>query len=184
MSVDNKEMQSKETTPKDEETEIKETIEILKKKLEEQDKLSKEYLDLLQRTQADFRNYKQRIEKETQDIIFLETAKILSEFLSYRDTIIKAIEKEQRTESKLSLEHMLKNYDIILKRQGIEKLNVLDKDFDYNFCDCIFKQETEKESHNKVLEIVEDGFTLNNKLIKPAKVIVGVCKKENGDMNE
>ena len=179
MSTDNL-----ETISKEEETKIKETIETIKQKLDEQDKLSKEYLDLLQRTQAEFRNYKQRVERETQDIIFLEKAKLLSEFLNYRDTITKALEKEQNQEAKDSLSQMLKNYDIILKRQGIEKLDVLDKDFDYNQCDCLLKQEAEKEKDNKVIAIIEDGFTLNKKLIKPAKVIVGIYKKENGDINE
>ena len=176
MSTDNKESISKE-----EETKIKETIETIKQKLEEQDKLSKEYLDLLQRTQAEFRNYKQRVERETQDIIFIEKAKILAEFLNYRDTIVKAIEKEKEEITKKSLEHMLVNYDIILKRQGIEKLEVIGKDFDYNFCDCLLKQECEEDKDNKVIAIIEDGFTLNKRLIKPAKVIVGASKKENGD---
>lgn len=179
MSTDNKESISKE-----EETKIKETIETIKQKLEEQDKLSKEYLDLLQRTQAEFRNYKQRVERETQDIIFIEKAKILAEFLNYRDTIVKAIEKEKEEITKKSLEHMLVNYDIILKRQGIEKLEVIGKDFDYNFCDCLLKQECEEDKDNKVIAIIEDGFTLNKRLIKPAKVIVGIYKKENGDINE
>ena len=176
MSTDNKESISKE-----EETKIKETIETIKQKLEEQDKLSKEYLDLLQRTQAEFRNYKQRVERETQDIVFIEKAKILAEFLNYRDTIVKALEKEKSDDTKKSLEHMLTSYDIILKRQGLEKIEVLDKDFDYNFCDCLLKQETEKDKDNKVITVIEDGFTLNKRLIKPAKVIVGASKKENGD---
>jgi len=76
---------------------------------------------------------------------------------------------------------MLVNYDIILKRQGIEKLEVIGKDFDYNFCDCLLKQECEEDKDNKVIAIIEDGFTLNKRLIKPAKVIVGASKKENGD---
>jgi len=176
MSTDNL-----ETISKEEETKIKETIETIKQKLEEQDKLSKEYLDLLQRTQAEFRNYKQRVERETQDIIFIEKAKILADFLNYRDTIVKALETEKSEDTKKSLEHMLTSYDIILKRQGLEKIDVLNKDFDYNFCDCLLKQETDKDKDNKVITIIEDGFTLNKRLIKPAKVIVGVCKKENGD---
>jgi len=183
MSLENKEKVSnekEESISKQEEKEIKETIEVIKKKLEEQDKLSKEYLDLLQRTQAEFRNYKQRVERETQDIIFIEKAKILADFLSYRDTIVKAIEKEKHKETKESLSFMLTSYDIILKRQGLEKLDVLDKDFDYNFCDCLLKQEVE-DKDNKVIAIIEDGFTLDKKLIKPAKVIVGINKKKGDE---
>ena len=82
---------------------IEEEIELIKQKLEEQDKLSKEYLNLLQRSQADFINYKNRIEKETKDIIFIETSKIFCEFLGYRETLLHALEKEpERTKRKSS----------------------------------------------------------------------------------
>lgn len=145
---------------------------------------SEEYLDLLQRSQADFKNYKQRIEKETQDIIFIELSKMLFTFLSYRSTITKAITTEINNDAKEALIQLLTNFDNILKRQGIEKIEVLDTDFDFNFCDCILKQDVQKEKHNKVLEVIDDGFTLNKKLIKPAKVIVGVYKEKEGEQNE
>lgn len=162
---------------------IKLTIDNIKQKLEEQDKLSKEYLDLLQRSQADFRNYKQRIEKETQDIVFIEVAKIFVEVLQFRETLVNAINKEKDQKTKESINHLLKNYDIILKRQGLEKIDVLDTDFDYNTSDCLLKQEVQDQNqNNKVIAIIEDGFTFRNRLVKPAKVIVGLYnKKENGD---
>jgi len=167
---------SETTKTPQEEIDLKEAIEEIKKKLEAQNKQSTEYLDLLQRTQADFINYKNRVEKEISGIVLLEKAKFLSDFLGYRDNIVQAIDKETNQEAKNALETMLDSYDVILKRQGVERLDVLGKDFDFNICDCVLKQDCRPDKQNKVLAVVQDGFTLNNKLIKPAKVVVGVCK--------
>ncbi|HNW05842.1 MAG TPA: nucleotide exchange factor GrpE [archaeon] len=158
---------------------IEEEIELIKQKLEEQDKLSKEYLNLLQRSQADFINYKNRIEKETKDIIFIETSKIFCEFLGYRETLLHALEKEPDKKLKESLSHLLTSFDNILKRFKLEKLDVLNKDFDMNTSDCVSKLEvTDENQNNKVIAIVEEGFLQNKRLIKPAKVVVGTYVKK------
>lgn len=158
---------------------IQEEIDLIKEKLQEQDKLSKEYLNLLQRSQADFINYKNRIEKETRDLLFIETSKIFYEFLGYREVLLHALEKEPDEKLKESLSHLLASFDNILKRFNLEKLDVLEKDFDMNTSDCVSKLEvTEENQNNKVIAIVENGYLQNKKLIKPAKVVVGVYVKK------
>lgn len=163
---------------------IQEEIDLIKQKLQEQDRLSKEYLDLLQRSQADFVNYKNRIERETRDILFMESSKLFNEFLNYREILIKAITAETNKEFKDSLTHLLTSYENILKRFSLEKLQVLGKDFDMSTSDCVCKQDiTDEKQNNKVIAIVEDGYLQNKKLVKPAKVVVGVYvnKNVNGD---
>lgn len=159
---------------------IEEEINLIKQKLEEQDKLAKEYLNLLQRSQADFINYKNRIEKETKDILFIETSKIFCEFLNYREILLHAIDKEPDTKLKESLSHLLTSFDNVLKRFGLKKIDVLDKPFDMNTSDCVSKLEVKDENqNNKVIAVVEEGFLKKERLIKPAKVVVGVyIKKE------
>ena len=160
---------------------IQEEIHLIKQKLEEQDKLSKEYLNLLQRSQAEFINYKNRVERETRDVLFLESSKIFNDFLSYRDTLLKAIEHETNLQLKETLTHLLTNYENILKRFNLEKLEVLGKDFDHNTSDCVMQQEVQDEKdNNKVISVLEDGYIQNKRLVKPAKVVVGVyVNKEN-----
>jgi molecular chaperone GrpE len=164
---------------------IEQEIELIKKKLEEQDKLSKEYLELLQRSQAEFINYKNRVERETRDILFLETGKIFSEFLSYREILIKAIATETDQSFKDSLNHLLISYENILKRFSLEKLDILNKPFDHNTSDCIFQQEVKDEKQNNlVISVIEDGYLQNKKLVKPAKVIVGIFKNNKEENNK
>lgn len=158
---------------------IQEEINLIKQKLEEQDKLSKEYLDLLQRSQADFINYKNRIERETRDLLFIETSKIFNEFLGYREILLHALDKEPDKKLKESLSHLLTSFDNILKRFNLEKLEVIEKDFDMNTSDCVSKLEVaDQNQNNKVIAVVENGYLQNKKLIKPAKVVVGVYVKK------
>lgn len=169
----NKDFQNKENISKEQATEIKSEIDLIKHKLNEQNKLADEYLDLLQRSQANFINYKNRVEKETKGLLFIEQKKIISSFLDFKETLKKAYEHEQDSKNKENILQLINNYDIILKRLSVEKMELLNKEFDYNYHECVFKKETEKEYHNKIIEIIEDGYLLNKRLLKPAKVVVG-----------
>jgi len=169
----NKDSQNNQNISKEQATEIKSEIDLIKHKLNEQNKLADEYLDLLQRSQANFINYKNRVEKETKDLLFIEQKKIISSFLDFKETLKKAYEYEQDSKNKENILQLINNYDIILKRLSVEKMELLNKEFDYNYHECVFKKETEAENHNKIIEIIEDGYLLNKRLLKPAKVVVG-----------
>ena len=169
----NKDSQNNQNISKEQATEIKSEIDLIKHKLNEQNKLADEYLDLLQRSQANFINYKNRVEKETKDLLFIEQKKIISSFLDFKETLKKAYEYEQDSKNKENILQLINNYDIILKRLSVEKMELLNKEFDYNYHECVFKKETEEENHNKIIEIIEDGYLLNKRLLKPAKVVVG-----------
>jgi molecular chaperone GrpE len=147
-------------------------------KLKEQKNKSDEYLCLLQKTQADFQNYKKRIQKEIDDNVFINMQKTLIDFLKFRNTLKQAYEKETNQQFKESILSLLNNYDNILRRQNIQTIDCLKKDFNYNLCECVFKKKVDtKENNNKVIEVLEDGYLLNNKLIIPAKVVVGVMEE-------
>jgi len=169
----NKDSQNNQNISKEQATEIKSEIDLIKHKLNEQNKLADEYLDLLQRSQANFINYKNRVEKETKDLLFIEQKKIISSFLDFKETLKKAYEYELDSKNKENILQLINNYDIILKRLSVEKMELLNKEFDYNYHECVFKKETEEENHNKIIEIIEDGYLLNKRLLKPAKVVVG-----------
>ncbi len=159
-------------------TDLEKDIEELSKKLIDQENKSQEYLSLLQKTQADFQNYKKRINKETEDYMFINKQKILIDFLKFRNTLLQAYSTEKNDVFKESILQLINNYDNIIKRQNIKKIDCLNKDFDYNFCECVFKKKiTDKNKNNKVIEILEDGYLLENKLITPAKVVVGIMEE-------
>jgi molecular chaperone GrpE len=134
----------------------------------------KEYLDLLQRVTADFDNYKKRMSKQLDLIVFTETSKFINSFLEFYEVLKKAVIHEQNQETKNNLSQLQTLFENVLKKQNIEKIDVLNKDFDYNTSECIETRDVDDKTHNnKIIEVIEDGFLYNNKLIKPAKVVVG-----------
>jgi molecular chaperone GrpE len=142
---------------------------LLLTKLEDQEKKTNEYLELSKKIQADFENYKKRVDKDILIYVFQKEKSILSEFISFRNVLEIASKNENNEVCNESIKSLISNYDNILKRLNVTKIKCLDCDFDYNVCECILKKNIEdKSKNNKVIEILEDGYLLNNKLLKPA----------------
>lgn len=156
-----------------------ETIENIK---EENKKLQEKISTLdqdLKRSVADFLNSKNRLLKDTENTIFQKNSKIILEFLQFRDNLDKAIEHEENKISKENLIALKQNFDNILNRLNIKQLDLLGKDFDYNLAECVQRVDVlEKEKDNKIIEVLENGYLYQEKLIKPAKVIIGKFKEE------
>lgn len=179
---ENKSEQTKENTVNDTKENKSEPNEQLSKDnkennvIENNQNLSKEkeYLDLLQRVTADFDNYKKRMSKQLDLIVFTETSKFINSFLEFYEVLKKAVIHEQNQETKNNLSQLQTLFENVLKKYNIEKIDVLNKDFDYNTSECIETRNVDDKTHNnKIIEVIEDGFLYNNKLIKPAKVVVG-----------
>lgn len=180
-----KDFKSNESITNDLNKEIRSEIELIKSKLEEQNKLANEYLDLLQRSQAEFINYKSRVEKEIKELVFIEKKETILNFIQFRETLKTAYDHETNDQNKQNILQLINNFDIILKRLNVEKMDVLNSEFDFNFHECLFKKEVITESEdNKIIEVMEDGYLLDKKLLKPAKVIVGNYIKKNNIMEE
>ncbi len=133
-----------------------------------------EYEDLLKRTQAEFVNYKARVTKDVQDIVFLQTKVIALEMISFKELLLLSMKNEEHEETKKVLELLLEKIEGSLVRLRIEKIKLNEGTPDYNLCECISTVQTKnKEEDNKIIDVLEDGYLYNNKLIKPAKIILG-----------
>jgi len=142
--------------------------------LDECKQKQEEYISLLKRAQADFINYKSRVLKETDNFVFEEQKIIINEFILFRETLNRAYTSETNELVKSHIKELLNNFDNILTRLDIKQLNLDKKDFDYNFCECCGKKVVNENEVNKIIDIIENGYLYQNKLIKPAKVIVGI----------
>jgi molecular chaperone GrpE len=152
-----------------------------KKEANEKELLEKiNYLeDQLKRALADFLNYKKRIEKEAVQNVFLEKSKIILEFISFKEVLEKAIEHETEELFKKNIVELNNNFKNILKRLEVKKIELINTEYDYNLAECIQTIKTEDRSkHNKVIEVLENGYTYKEELIKPAKVIIGKFMEE------
>lgn len=130
-----------------------------------------EYLNGWKRAMADYANREKEIGKEREVLRgFFEEAMIL-EFLPVLDNLKKSVSPElvEGQAWLKGLEQIVKQFEETLKKFGVEKIDVLDKEFDAALCEA-----AERESEgNKVIKVVADGYKKGNRVIRPARVIVG-----------
>ncbi len=73
----------------------------------------------------------------------------------------------------------------ILKRNGVEELDVLHRPFDESFSEAADKKRVNDPAlHMKTVEVLRKAFLCHGRLLRPALVLVGECKPENGDVSD
>ena len=157
-----------------------ETIDTLKKELSENK-------EKLLRSLAESENTRKQMEK-----IRVETNKygvqpLAREILNVVDNFNRALNlKDDNNEKGLEegLNLIQKEILSILEKFNVKKIEALGEDFNANFHQAMFEKETNEFEDGKVCEIVQDGYTFHDRLLRP--VLVGVAKKSNennGDKN-
>ena len=155
-----------------------ETIDSLKKELSENK-------DKLLRSLAESENTRKQMEK-----IRIETNKygvqpLAREILNVVDNFNRALNlKDDNNEKSLEegLTLIQKEILSILDKFNVKKINALGEDFNANFHQAMFEKETNEFEVGKVCEIVQDGYTFHDRLLRP--VLVGVAKKSNENNND
>ena len=138
-----------------------------KDKKEEQKEPKKDYLEQLQRLQAEFINYRNRVEKEKSQIKELTKELIFLKFLDVKDNFDRAPKLDEGME--LIYKQLLK----IFKEEEIKEIE--NTSFNPNFHEAIASDpNTDKD---KILEVIQKGYILGEKVIRPSKVIVGIKDK-------
>lgn len=174
--ADNK---AEETTDKNEEdgvkdgTEEKET-DPLEVALNEIAQLKDKYL----RSVAEFDNYRKRTLKEKAELILNGSEKAVQAILPIIDDMERALANSEKTEDAEVLKEGMKliyqKTNKIMEGLGVKKIDTTDADFDTNFHEAVaMVPGMGDEKKGKVLDCVQTGYTLNDKVIRHAKVAVG-----------
>lgn len=146
----------------------------LQKSQAELDELKDKYL----RTVAEFENYKKRTQKEKAELIFNGSEKTVSAILPILDDMERAVANSANTEDIQALEEgwelIFKKLQTTLEGLGVKKIETEDKDFDVDFHEAVaMVPGVEEDKKGKVIDCVQTGYTLNEKVIRHAKVAVG-----------
>lgn len=146
----------------------------LKNALEEKEEESREYYDRLLRLQADFTNFKKRVEKEKSDIYLYANEKLALDLLDIMDNLERAIvsqgeDKENPLYTGIQL--IFKQLLDVLNKHGIKEIEALNKPFDMNLHHAVMREEADAES-GEVIEVFQKGYTIQEKVLRPAMVKV------------
>lgn len=155
-------------TPKKEESKLSETERLQKELGEMKDK----YLRIF----AEFDNYRKRTIKERQEIIKLAAKDSLGAMLPAVDDFSRAIRLANDSEEKIP-EGVILIYNKLFKaleQQGIKEMETTGQDFDPELHEALTKiPAPSEELKGKIIDTIEKGYYLNDKIIRYAKVVVG-----------
>ena len=156
--------------PETKENEEKDPLEAVK---EENAKLR----DQLLRTIAEFENYKKRTLKEKAELILNGGEKTITAILPVLDDFERALADNHTDDPeaiKEGMELIFKKFIKTLEGLGVKKIEALDKDFDVDYHEAIaMVPGMGDEKKGKVIDCVQTGYMLNEKVIRHAKVAVG-----------
>lgn len=152
-------------------------------KLKEEADNAKEHWDRVLRLQADFDNMRKRLEKEKQDFIKYANEDIILELLNILDDLERAV---NLTESKHEdLPAFLKGVEMILahlyqmlKEHGVKPIEAEGKIFDPSCHEALMQAEDKGKPEHMIVEELQKGYLLNDRVIRTAKVKVAVHKPE------
>lgn len=143
-----------------------------KTKLEEELKaLEERYL----RIQAEYQNYRKRVEKEKSDLIKYGSERLFEDILPIVDNFERALKSSDQAEGKQMAEGlaMIKSsMDTFFEKNGVKKMDAVGEAFDPDRHHAVMTESCEGVEPDHVIEILQDGYTLNDKVIRPCMVKV------------
>lgn len=163
------EADTKETEKKAEEEKQEDPLEKANKEIAD---LKDKYL----RTLAEFDNYKKRTLKEKAELILNGSEKTVKAVLPVLDDFERALQDKSEDPKAIreGVQMIFNKFVKALQSLGVKKIDTEDKDFDTDFHEAVaMVPGMGDEKKGKVIDCVQTGYTLNDKVIRHAKVAVG-----------
>lgn len=166
-----------EDNQQEEQTEELSVEEQLMKELDEKQKEVDELKDKHLRLSAEFDNYRKRTLKEKAELIKNGAEKTLTAILPILDDFeraLKNLDVSEETKAMYEGVNLIFNkFNKVLNQEGLQVIETKDKEFDTDFCEAIALVPAPSEDmKGKILDCVQTGYMLNDKVIRHAKVVV------------
>ena len=178
----NKEINEETTTEEDESLNKDNTVELtveeqLILQLEEKKKEVDELKDTHLRLSAEFDNYRKRTLKEKAELIKNGAEKTLVAILPILDDFERALKNMEASEETKAMregvELIFNKFHKILNQEGLQVIETDGKEFDTDYCEAIaLVPAPSEEMKGQILDCVQTGYMLNDKVIRHAKVVV------------
>ena len=148
------------------------------KDLQEQ---TEKYYNSLVRVQADFDNYKKMALRDKNRIECQVMERILKKLLQHYDDLLrtqKAIEVIERTDDmKKGFEMIVRNFEKLLEEENVRPMNCEGEVFDPYKHEAMLVQEKDDLPENVIIEELDKGYYINNKVLRPARVAISQKSK-------
>jgi molecular chaperone GrpE len=156
-------------------TAVLEDLEALKERAATLEQERNDFRNLLQHTRADFENYQKRAQRDLAQERRYAHGPLAHDLLPIFDNFERALEAARQAGETGPLVQgvtMVQSQILdILKRHGITRIEALGQPFDPNLHEAVSQQPSDQKP-NTVLQVLENGFMIHDRVLRPARVIV------------
>jgi molecular chaperone GrpE len=153
-----------------------EDYDILKERLSQKEAEAAEYLDKLKRVQAEMENFRKRMLKEQEQIIQHAAQTVIRELLPVIDNLERALDaanaESDAAKLREGIELIYSQIQELLTREYVEVIDPLGRAFDPQKHEAVMQVASDEYEENAVTEVLQKGYELKGRLLRPAMVKV------------
>ncbi|MGQ9455023.1 MAG: nucleotide exchange factor GrpE [Armatimonadota bacterium] len=176
MAIEESNQQTLEVSEEVEPNHLTEHISALESELEQLRRDVEEARDRYLRVLADFDNYRKRQREETARQVNLAREELILKLLPIVDNFQRALESAEAQHSYESLVEgvslTLRQIQDMLTKEGVQPIEAVGAQFNPEFHEALIREETDQYPENTVIDELEKGYTMNGKVLRPARVKV------------
>ena len=148
----------------------------LRNQLEDSQQEAGDNLAGWQRAQAEFINYKKRIEREQTQLFENASARVIKRFLAVLDDLDRALQNSpqngEAAEWAAGIDLIYRKMLTILESEGVTVMETLGKEFDPNLHEAIAQEKSEDHESGQIIEEIQKGYLIGERVLRPALVRV------------
>lgn len=133
--------------------------------------------DKYMRLQAEFDNYRKRTLREKMDLVASGGADVLKSMLSVLDDMHRAVAASEKSEDIAALREgeklVLQKFEEALKQKNVVEIQAVDEEFNADYHEAVARFAAGEDKKGKVIDVVQRGYMLGDKVLRYAKVVVG-----------
>lgn len=148
-------------------------VDALKRQLEDAETKLAESLDGWQRSLADFQNYKKRVERDNDMIRASMKGDLIKKVLPLLDDLERALQNRPADNAWANgIELVVRKFQSLLESEGVKRIEAKGAAFDPAFHEAISHEHNEDVESGHVIEVVQNGYMIGERVIRPALVRV------------
>ena len=159
---------------------IRDDLAKLGKTVEEERKRNEELLNSLRYLQADFENYRKRVDREIRELEEFSTLGLMKKIIPVLDDLQLAVASATKAEDKGLLEGVKmvqKNLSSALESEGLQEIKAVGEPFDPSAHEAVDKVQGADNSEDIVVEEMRKGYTFKGRVLRPSAVKVAVAAR-------
>lgn len=141
--------------------------------------------DMMLRLAAELDNYKKRVAKERESLIRYAAQDVLQELIPVLDNFERAIESADKSKDFVSflegVKMIYKNMYDVMGRKGLARIHAVGETFDPNIHEAVMQVTSQEHPENVVVEELQKGYMLHDRVIRPSMVVVSKGKGEESN---